>query len=85
MTYRDIEDKASHEGIDNFTDDELLDLWWYWAGMEGAADMGLEPEEADVYWETHPQELKYTVQEMSKNLLAYHVGYFTVADMEGAI
>ena len=78
--YRDIEDKASHEGIENFDHDELLDLWWYWVGMEGATDMGMQPEDVDWYWDAHPQELKETVQEMSKDFLWYHAGYFTVAE-----
>lgn len=80
--YADIEDKASHEGIENFDHDELLDLWWYWVGMEGATDMGMQPEDVDWYWDEHPQELKETMQEMSKSFLWYHAGYFTTADME---
>ena len=66
--YLDIEDKAKHEGIDAFTHDELLDLWWYEVGMEGCTDMGMQPEEVDQYWDEHPQDLKENMELMWDHL-----------------
>ena len=62
--YEDIEDKAKHEGIDGFTHDELADLWWYEVGMCGCTEMGMQPEEIDEFWDTHPDDLKEEVHMM---------------------
>lgn len=62
--YLDIEDKAKHEGIDGFTHDELADLWWYEVGMCGCTEMGMQPEEIDEFWDTHPDDLKEEVHMM---------------------
>lgn len=64
--YNDIEDKARFKGVATFDHDELLDLWWYEVGMDGAADMGMEPQDVDWYWDSHPGELRETVTEMWK-------------------
>lgn len=64
--YADIEDKAKHVGINGLDHDELLDLWWYEVGMDGAADMGMGPQDVDWYWDSHPGELRETVTEMWK-------------------
>lgn len=64
--YADIEDKAHDVGINGLTDEERLDLWWHEVGMDGAADMGMEPQDADWYWDSHPSELRETVTEMWK-------------------
>lgn len=64
--YADIEDKAKDVGITALDHQELLDLWWYEVGMDGAADMGMEPQDVDWYWDSHPGELRETVTEMWK-------------------
>ena len=62
--YEDIEDKAKQEGIDGFTHKELADLWWYEVGMCGCTEMGMQPEEIDEFWDTHPDDLKEEVNLM---------------------
>ena len=43
--------------------DELLDLWWEMNGQWGPVDMGMEPDEIDVYFKENPDELIYNVKE----------------------
>lgn len=64
--YADIKDKAKHVGINGLDHGELLDLWWHEVGMVGCVDMGMEPEDVDWYWDTHPQDLKENMELMWK-------------------
>lgn len=62
--YADIEDKARRVGIAGLDHEELVDLWWYEVGMDGCSDMGMQPEEVDEFWDTHPDDLKEEVHMM---------------------
>ena len=62
--YADIEDKAKRTGINGLDHDELVDLWWYEVGMCGCTEMGMQPEEIDEFWDTHPDDLREEVNLM---------------------
>lgn len=52
------------DGTMVWADREGRQYTWYEVGMCGCTEMGMQPEEIDEFWDTHPDDLKEEVHMM---------------------